>query len=208
MMPAQQAAPRMGRTEHYKEVAMEWIPGVHGRARVPQGNSAHGAVLLALLMALLLAAGSGCGGRRHESKSAATRRGSDTTSTAGAARKSAKSGASEAAAPRESKSVGPANHVRLIQRGCVEFEPHWTTIRVGQPLTWHSDLKVSVTLHVPAGAFDRTEYVLRPGQNLSTGPARNRGTYPIWTDPAACQGIARGVQGSGPGVTVEGEPTR
>ena len=111
-------------------------------------------------------------------------------------------------AQHETRTSTQSNRVRLTQHGCIEFEPHWTTIRVGQSLTWHSELKVPVTIHVPAGAFDRMEYVVRAGQTVSTGPARSRGTYPMWSAPGACQGIARGVQGSGPGVTVEGEPAR
>jgi plastocyanin len=169
------------------------------------------AALLAVLTALLFIGAPGCGSKRDEAKPAA-KRGPDTLTTAATtAKRSAKTGArvdDKVVAQTEAKPSTQANHVRLRQRGCIEFEPHWTTIRVGQSLTWHSDLKVPVTIHVPAGAFDRMEYVVRAGQTVSTGPAHSRGTYPMWTTPAACQGIARGVQGSGPGVTVEGAPVR
>ena len=187
-------------------------PRVQERVLAAQGSPVFRAALLAVLMALLFVPASGCGNKRHETKAAATKRGPDTLSTAtSSARPTAKTRASvneKVVAQNEAKPSAQSNRVRLTQRGCIEFEPHWSKIRVGQSLTLHSDLKVPVTIHVPTGAFDRMEYIVRPGQTVSTGPARSRGTYPIWTAPAACQGIARGVQGSGPGVTVEGEPTR
>lgn len=182
-------------------------PGVQGRARAAHGRPMLRAALLAALMALLFIPASGCGNKRQESKAAATKRGPDTLSTAtSGARRSTKSDArvsEKVVAQNEARPSAQSNRVRLTQRGCVEFEPRWAKIRVGQSLSWHSELKVSVTLHVPTGAFDRMEYVVRPGQTVSTGPARSPGSYPVWTAPAACQGIARGVQGSGPGVTVE-----
>jgi len=187
-------------------------PGVRGPVRGLWHEPIRRSALLAVPVALLVFAAGGCGARRQESKETATHRAPDSTSTAGssaqrttksAARTKSATGADEkATAQRENGPAGATNHVRLRPHGCVQFEPHWTTIHVGQSLTWHSDLKTSVTIHVPVGAFDRTEYVVRAGQNVSTGPARARGTYPMWSDPAACQGIARGVQGSGPGVTV------
>jgi plastocyanin len=93
-------------------------------------------------------------------------------------------------------------HIRLIQKGCIEFEPQWTAIRVGQSLTWHSRLKRRVTIHVTPGAFGRTAFVVGPGGTVSTGPARGVGAFSMWTKPAACQGTPRGVQGAGPGVAI------
>ena len=93
-------------------------------------------------------------------------------------------------------------HIRLTQKGCIEFEPQWTAIRVGQSLTWHSRLKRRVTIHVTPGAFGRTSYVVSPGGTVNTGPARGVGAFSMWCKPAACQGTPRGVQGTGPGVTI------
>jgi hypothetical protein len=98
--------------------------------------------------------------------------------------------------------AGPANHVYLSDRTCVHFEPHWATVHVGQGLTVTSRLKVPVTLHVLSGAFERSVYVVQPGQTVTTGPARDAGSYSIWTEPAACQ--EAGGRGAGPGLTVEG----
>jgi hypothetical protein len=79
---------------------------------------------------------------------------------------------------------------------------------VGESITWHSELEVPITLHVSTGAFDRSEYVVRPGGTVNTGPARSSGTFSIWSEPRSCQGVPRGVRGSGPGVTVEGDGAR
>ena len=67
----------------------------------------------------------------------------------------------------------------------------------------HSELKSAVTIHVSPGAFDKSVYVLHAGASMSTGPALHPGSYSISTVPPACLGVPRGVQGSGPGVTVE-----
>src|SRR5262245_45510005 len=105
---------------------------------------------------------------------------------------------SEPAAP-----AGPSNHVYLSDRTCVWFEPHWASVHIGQPLTVTSHLKVPVTLHVMSGAFEKTAFVLKPGETVTTGPARDAGKFTMWTDPAACQEIPRGGEGA-PGVIVEG----
>jgi len=105
---------------------------------------------------------------------------------------------SEPAAP-----AGPSNHVYLSDRTCVWFEPHWASVHVGQPLTVTSHLKTAVTLHITSGAFATSVYVLKPGQTVTTGPARDAGKFAMWTDPAACQEIPRGGEGA-PGVNVEG----
>jgi plastocyanin len=125
-----------------------------------------------------------------------------------------KSGTKSAAKPAEKPAEKPAakpvaavsggGHIRLIDRSCVSFEPHWTTIRVGQSLTWHSEVKKAVTIHVTPGAFDRDEYVVPARGTVHTGPAQEPGDYGMWTMPAACQAAPHGVQGAGPGVTIEG----
>jgi hypothetical protein len=67
-----------------------------------------------------------------------------------------------------------------------------------------SELKSPVTIHVSPGAFDKTEYLVRPGAIMSTALARVAGSYSMWSEPAACQGEPLGARGTGPGVTVEG----
>jgi hypothetical protein len=61
-----------------------------------------------------------------------------------------------------------------------------------------------VTIHVPPGAFERTEYVVPARGTVHTGPAQDPGDHAMWAMPAACQAAPHGVQGAGPGVTVEG----
>jgi hypothetical protein len=34
---------------------------------------------------------------------------------------------------------------------------------VGESVTWHSNLKTLVTIHVESGAFAKESYVVRPG---------------------------------------------
>jgi hypothetical protein len=144
------------------------------------------------------------GGARREAKSAQK-------PAAKAAPKSAPKSASkspekpvEKPTPKPVAAVSGGGHIRLIDRSCVSFEPHWTTIRVGQSLTWHSEFKKAVTIHVPPGAFERDEYVVPARGSVHTGPAQEPGDYGMWTMPAACQAAPHGVQGAGPGVTIEG----
>jgi hypothetical protein len=96
-----------------------------------------------------------------------------------------------------------ATRVRLTPKGCVEFEPHWSSIKAGQSISWRSELKTPVVIHVSAGAFEKNTYTVRAGATVSTGPALASGSYSIWTEPTACQGVPRGVQSSGPGLTVQ-----
>ena len=108
--------------------------------------------------------------------------------------------ASKAAEPA---ATGGGGTVVLTDRGCVEFQPHWATIRVGQSLTWRSQLKKPITIHVTAGTFDREEFVVPARGTVRTGPAREAGDHSIWSLPGACQAAPHGVQGAGPGVSVE-----
>lgn len=140
----------------------------------------------------LLTAVLGCGADRGARTAAEKPSGGETPPTAGAT------------AGQEARPAPGSNRVLLTDKTCVDFEPHWTTIRVGQSLTWQSDLKGTVTIHVPAGAFDRTEFTVRAGGSVTSGPARNPGSYAITTEPAACRGIPRGAEGPAPGLTVEG----
>jgi len=185
--------------------------------------------LVATLTALALVTMFGCEARReHETSGAPAGEDSAATSGTSAARphrtattgrkgggsagsRSTTGAANPGTSKEPSRSVAApagANHVRLLQRGCVQFEPQWTTIHVGQTLTWHSELAGPVTIHVAAGAFEGTEFIVRAGQSLTTGPARAPGSFSIWSGPAACQGAPLGPHGSGPGVTIEGTPGR
>ena len=187
-------------------------PEVHGRMRAVRVMPQRRTVLVGLTILLMIAA-VGCGTRRADQKSAAKPRAAESrpkatkaaTATAGAR---SDSKVKTAAAPQEVVSSGRTNIGRLTHKGCVQLAPHWRTIRVGQSLEWRSDLKSPVTIHVSSGAFDKTEFVIRPGGAAGTGPARSPGSYSIWTEPAACQGVPRGVEGSGPGVTVRGATER
>ena len=82
----------------------------------------------------------------------------------------------------------------------------WDPGLIGTAIIQNDDSPV--TLHVSAGAFDKTEYVVRPGGSITAGPARAAGSYTVWSEPAACQGPPRGVRGSGPGISVEAAPGR
>ncbi len=190
--------------------------GLHGRSASRVGHTGGQTVLLALAALLVLAA-LGCqtqptkqkstssqGG--GEPKAAATQRGESKAAAASSARPASQRAETQAARSNAEPIAG-ANHVRLTEKGCVEFEPHWAKISVGQSLVWHSDLKSPVTVHVSPGAFDKTEYVVRAGATVSTGPAHGPGSYLIWTEPTACRTIPRG-QDAGPGVKVEGAAAR
>jgi hypothetical protein len=149
----------------------------------------------------------GCGKRSADQKSADGPRAAESkpkaTSAAKTSAGSRRGDKVEPAAVRQDVvPSGRTNLIRLTEKGCVQLEPHWRTIRVGQSLEWRSDLASPVTIHVSSGAFDKAQFVVRPGGSVSTGPARTPGSFSIWTEPAACQGVPRGVQGSGPGVTV------
>ena len=175
---------------------MELIPEVNGRLKAECRSRTRTATLCAVAATLLIAS-AGCGTKGAEHNEAAVTPVSDSTSTANA-------GVQTGAARSEAGGSGATNRVVLTQKGCVEFEPQWATVHVGQSVTWHSDLKSPVTIHVSPGGFDRLEFVVRPGTSVSSGPAKSAGSYSVWTEPAACQAAPRGVLGSGPGVQVEG----
>ena len=146
------------------------------------------------LTSLLLVAVMGCGSGKKPAD-AARNDASKPGAGSGAASATKEPKAADAATVRGS------NLVRLTSKGCVQCEPQWTTIRLGQTVSWRSELKGPVTVHVARGVFERTEFVVRPGQTASSGPSRSVGSYPIWTEPAACQGFPRGPLGAGPGLT-------
>jgi plastocyanin len=164
---------------------------------------------LAFIATLLLMGGFGCGSHHAEHTSAertsAAGPSSETPSQDQAKAKAAViTGGQETIAPREQGRPGGAIHrIRLSEKGCVQFEPQWTTVTVGHSLTWQSDLRTAVTIHVSSGAFDKTAYVVRPGASVTTGPARAPGSYSIITEPTACRDAPRGARGAGPGVMIE-----
>jgi len=137
--------------------------------------------------------------KRTASRSTASRR---TVSKSSRSRVAAHHAGARKARAKSAAAASAGRHIRLVQKGCIEFDPPWTTIRVGQALTWHSHLKRKITIHVSAGAFPRTAYVVTAGGSVSTGPARKPGSYSMWSRPASCQGTPRGVHGGGPGVTI------
>src|SRR5262249_30406127 len=161
---------------------------------------------VSVLTLFLFVSAPGCGSRHDESKPSTQEQAVD---KAPATTATHESHPAASAAPRtKAKEGGPTTRVLLTAKGCVEFEPHWTSIQPGQSLTWRSQLKSLVTIHVSPGAFDKTEYVVRPGATVSTGAARGAGSYSIWTEPAACQTAPEGVHGSGPGLTVAATAAR
>jgi plastocyanin len=105
---------------------------------------------------LLLIATAGCASKHPRQKAAAAQPGADSSAaTKTATSAGGKSGSRTSAAQHEAVAAGPSNHVRLTQHGCIQFEPQWCDIQVGQPLVWTSALKSPVTIHVSAGAFDK-----------------------------------------------------
>lgn len=175
---------------------MEIAAGVHGR-----GARTSRAVALVALTLFFLITSLACGNRSGGQKSAGSKPAGETrTAAVGGARGAAKGGETDVTASAPAKG---SHRIRLSQSGCIEFEPHWTEIRLGQAITWDSDLAKPVTVHVSPGVFARSTFVVRAGQTVSTGPAHKAGAFSIWSEPAACQGAPSGVRGSGPGVSVE-----
>lgn len=196
---------------------MTFGAGVDGRTSVAW-ITAMRRETLRWMMLLLIVAAAGCGSGRVEDKSAGGAAGDGGTATeagAGAGSTTASDDASATesdrdgdaaepkSAPRDGGQSPPGNVVRLTRQVCVLFEPRWSKVRVGETLTWASGLDSPVTIHVSPGVFEKTEFVVPAGATVSTGPARVAGSFSIWSEPAACQGVPRGVQGAGPGVTVE-----
>jgi len=180
-------------------------------------------VALTTISFLLLISALGCGARseshkpveaQHVSQLQAGSGASADSNAAMSAEKTATNPVPEhpavhvASATHAGTAVEPSTRVILTSKGCVEFEPSWTTLQVGQSLSWRSELKTPVTIHVSSGAFDHEQYVVRPGAVVHTTPARHSGSYTIWTEPAACQTAPHGVQGPGPGLEVKASAQR
>ena len=179
---------------------------------------------LAAVAALLMFAALGCGGsggKGATSDQASTSSDSMGTAAAGggsssdggaaggagagAAGGAAAGGASSGGTSTEggsSSATAEAGVVHLTDKGCVQFDPQWVSVAPGQSVTWVSECKAPVTIHVEAGAFAKTEFVVAPGARVVSGPAGAAKDYMVTTVPAACQGPALGARGTGPGVGV------
>src|SRR5262245_6249528 len=181
---------------------------IHSRAQGDQGGKLAPVLATSLLKLVAL----GCGARDSDRKPVEAQSvnqihagsGSSADSSAAvAAERTSTHAVEERPVTHEAIAKEPSTRVILTSKGCVEFEPNWTTIQVGQSLSWRSELKTPVTIHVSSGPFDHTQYVVRPGAVVHTNPARSPGLFSIWTEPAACQTAPHGVQGPGPGLKVE-----
>jgi len=154
-----------------------------------------------MLTILLLTAVVGCGTRHTENASASKPKAEPPARVTVVAR--AQEPASHPAAPAAPKPTGSSHRIELTAQKCIRFDPQWAETPVGESITWHSQLKSPVTIHVTAGAFARESYVVRPGGTVSTGPALVAGNYSFWTEPTACHDMPRGVLPAGPGVRVQ-----
>jgi hypothetical protein len=136
---------------------------------------------LALVATLAVAALVGCGGG---SKSADT--GSSTPAPA-----------TTAAAKADSDTTVV---IRVHDpKGCVEFVPTRSKVWVGQPVAWvaNPDLKETVLIHLPAGAFKDTIWTLNPNGRVDAGPAITAGTYSYST-----LNLCKITDAGGPGVDI------
>jgi plastocyanin len=172
--------------------------GADGRSDAPARRP-----VFALLTFLLLAAVAGCGTRQTEQASVGSQ--SKDESSASAQATVAATATAQEPAPHLSRHARPGtiHLITLSDKRCIRFEPQWTNVRVGQSITWHSELKTAMTIYVSPGVFGKESFHVRPGATVSTGPARATGRYSFWTDPAACREAPRGVLLAGPGVKVQ-----
>jgi len=173
---------------------------------------ARGAVSATLTLLLLAIAG--CGARHTEQASNAPSSGNESSAKTTLVASTQMAGTQGAAGGQvtggvtgspgsKSKRAGTVHRITLSARRCIRFDPQWTSIRVGQSLTWHSDLKTPLTIYISPGIFPHDHYTIGPGQTVSTGPAQSPGRYSFWTEPCACREAPRGVLLAGPGVRVQ-----
>jgi plastocyanin len=166
-------------------------------------------LLLGMLAALFVFASLGCGGGGGESTATQSETSTDAPASTAGGEDAPPTPSDPGQAATSSSAADPAataaepGVVRLVDKGCVQFEPHWVTIAPGQTVTWVSELTAPVTVHVDAGAFAKTQFVVRPGARVTSGPAGTAKDYKVWTEPNACQGAPLGARGSGPGVAVQ-----
>lgn len=151
-----------------------------------------------LLTVLLLTVVLGCGTKQTEQTSAPEPKAKSSTQA------SAVAPAQEADSQQPStKQSGSTHRITLTERGCIRFDPQWPEVHVGESVTWHSDLKSPVTIHVASGVFAKESYVVRPGATVNSGPARAAGNHSFWSEPTACHDAPRGALPAGPGVRVQ-----
>lgn len=175
---------------------MKITHGNHGRMSAPSGRT-----VSAALTALLVVAVAGCGSQKTEQASVTpSSDGAPTVSATVAA--STEQPTTTTAVARRGR-AGTIHRITLTDKRCIRFEPQWTDVRLGQSVTWHSELKAPLTIYVSPGVFKRDHYLVRPGATVSTGPALAAGRYSFWTEPAACREAPRGVLMAGPGVRVQ-----
>ena len=163
--------------------------------------------LLSAARTALLLVVAGCGMQHTEQASTGSTSSTGSPSTNGSSTQEAVvttvHNAPTRGAASRSASAGSVHRVTLTDNRCVQFEPQWTTLRVGQSVTWHSELKSPVTIYVSPGVFAKESYVVRPGATVSSGPVIAIGRFSFWTEPSACQQAPHGVLASGPGVKVQ-----
>ena len=155
-------------------------------------------LVTAWLTLLLLTALAGCGTEHSEQASQSSPSQEDSSG------ETAVIAANEASIPHPvaSRRSGTVNVITLSNERCIRFEPQWTNVRIGQSITWRSELKSTMTIYVSPGVFARENFRVRPGATVSTGPALAEGRYSFWTEPSACREAPRGVLLAGPGVRV------
>ena len=161
----------------------------------------HGRLKVALLTIPLLTAVVGCGAKHSEQAKADAP--SEGLSPASAPATVVAMAQDAVAQVRGSKPTGPVHRITLTDKRCIRFEPQWTNVRVGQSVTWHSDLKAPVRIYVSPGVFAKASFLVRPGATITTGPAHSVGRFSFWTEPSACRDCPRGVLLAGPGVRVQ-----
>ncbi len=166
--------------------------GTHGRFRARARGPA-----CALLTILLLTAVVGCGTRHTKQARAGSQ------SEGGSSAQATVVATAQDPATHLPASSGSIHGITLSDRRCVRFEPQWTSVRMGQSVTWHSELKSPIRIYVSPGVFDKESFLVRPGATVSTGPVRSVGRYSFWTEPSACRDTPRGGLLSGPGVRVQ-----
>lgn len=157
---------------------------------------------LGTLFLWIVLGSAGCGSGSDQSAGNGSGSAGDTAATSSDA---APDPAPAASGDQPSTAAAPASAgvVRLTDKGCVQLEPHWVSVAPGQAVTWVNETKAAVTVHVDAGAFSKSQFVVQPGGRVTSGPAGPAKDYKVWTEPNACQGAPLGARGSGPGVAVE-----
>ena len=177
--------------------------GNHGRLSAPSGRT------MSAALTFLLIAVAGCGSSKTDqasvtpsSNGGSSKDGSSVSTTVAANMSTATQSASTT---QRRGRAGTIHRITLTNKRCIRFDPQWTDVRMGQSVTWHSELKAPLTIYVSPGVFSRDHYLVRPGATVSTGPALAAGRYSFWTEPSACRVAPRGVLMAGPGVRVREE---